>query len=56
MNRDTNSLSNDKHEMCRLLLNQFTSVFTIPDTQQIITDPVSFFVHEPNTGIKKSLF
>ena len=55
MHRDTNSLSNDKHEMCRLLVDQFTSVFTIPDPQQIITDPVSFFTYEPNTGINKSL-
>ena len=55
MNHDTNSLSNDKHEMCRLLVDQFTSVFTIPDPQHIITDPVSFFTHENNTGINKSL-
>ena len=55
MNRDTNSLSNDKHEMCGLLVDQFTSVFTITDPQQIITDPVSLFTHEPNTGINKSL-
>ena len=56
MNRTTNSLSNDKHEMCRLLVDQFTNVFTIPDPQQIITDPVSFFAHEPNIGINESLF
>ena len=56
MNRATNSLSNDKHEMCHFLLYQFTSVFTIPDPQQIITDAVSFFAHETNTGINKSLF
>ena len=56
MNRATNSLSNDKHEMCHLLVDQFTSVLTIPDPKQIVTDPVSFFVHEPNTGINKSLF
>ena len=55
MNHDTFSLSNDKHEMCRLLVDQFTSVFTIPDPQHIITDPVSFFTHKPNTGINKSL-
>ena len=55
MNHDTNSLSNDKHEMCRLLVDQFTSVFTIPDPQHIITDPVSFFTHEPNAGINKPL-
>ena len=56
MNRATKSMSNDKHEMCRLLVDQFISVFTIPCPQQIITDPVSFFAHEPNTGINKSLF
>ena len=55
MNHDTNSLSNEKHEMCRLLVDKFTSVFTIPDPQHIITDPVSFFTHEPNTGINKPL-
>ena len=54
MNSTTNSLSNDKHEMCRLLVDQFTSVFTIPDPQQIITDQVSFFAHGSNTGINKS--
>ena len=53
MNRDTNSLRSDKHEMCHLLVDQLTSVFTILDPQQIITDPVSFFTHEPNTGIHK---
>ena len=37
-------------------MDQFTSVFSIPDPQQIITDPVSLFAHEPNTGINKSLF
>ena len=31
MNRATNFLRNNKHEMCRLLVDQFTSVFTIPD-------------------------
>ena len=56
MNRTNNSVSNDKHEMCFLLVDQFTSVFTILDPQQIITEPVSFFLHEPNTGINESLF
>ena len=46
MNRANNSLSNDKHEMCHLLVDQFTSVFTIPYPQQIITDPVSFFAFD----------
>ena len=36
MNRDTNSLSNDKHEMCCLLVDQFTSVFTIPAPNKLL--------------------
>ena len=50
MNSATNSLSNDKRKMCRLLVDHLTSVFTIPGSQHIITDPVSFFAHEPLTG------
>ena len=56
LNSSTNSLINNKHEMCRLLVDQFTSVITILDPQQIVTDPVLLFSHEPNTGINKSLF
>ena len=56
MNSTTNYLSNDKHEMCRLLVDQFTSIITIPDSQHIVTDPVSFFAHEPLTGINKLMF
>ena len=41
MNSSTNSLSNAKYEMCRLPVDQFISVFTIPDPQQITTGPVS---------------
>ena len=33
MNSSTNSLSNDKYEMCRLLVDQFTRAFTIPGPQ-----------------------
>ena len=47
MNSATNSLSNDKHEMCCILVDQFTGVFTIPDSQHIITDPVSFLPMSP---------
>ena len=54
MNRATNSLSNDKHEICRLLVDQFTNVFTIPDTYELLL--TKFFAHEPNTAINKSLF
>ena len=56
MNSSTNSLSNDKHEMLRLLVDQFTSVFTIPGPQQIVTDPVLFFAHVPNTALTNHCF
>ena len=36
MNHATHSSSNDKHEMCRLLVDQFTSVFTIPDPNKLL--------------------
>ena len=38
-----------------LTIDQFSSVFTIPDPPNFFTDLVSFFTHEPNTGINKSL-
>ena len=43
LNCSTNSLSNVKYEMCCLLEDQFTSVFTTPDPKQIVTDPVLIF-------------
>ena len=53
LNCSTNSLINDKYEMCCLL----TSVFTTPDPKQIVTDPVSFFAHEHITDInQKNVF
>ncbi len=36
-------LTSDKHEMCCALIEQFNSVFTIPVTDKIVTDPISFF-------------
>ena len=56
LNCSTNTLSNDKYEMCCLLVDQFTSVFTTPDPKQIVTDPVSFFAHEPMTDINQKMF
>ena len=35
VNSSTNSLSNGQYEMCRLLEDQFTSVFTIPDPNKL---------------------
>ena len=40
LNCSTNSLINDKYEMCCLLVDQFTGVFTTPDPNHIVTDPV----------------
>ena len=57
LNGSTNSLINDKYEMCCLLVDQFTSVLTTPDPNQIVTDPVSFFAHEHITDINpKNVF
>ena len=56
LNCSTNSLINDKYEMCCLLVDQFTSVFTTPDPKQIVTDPVSFFAHEHITDINQKMF
>ena len=56
LNCSTHSLINDKYEMCCLLLDQFTCVFTTPDPKQIVSDPVSFFAHEPITDISQKMF
>ena len=56
LNCSTNSLINDKYEMCCLLVDQFTGVFTTPDPNHIVTDPVSFFAHEHITDINKKMF
>ena len=55
LNCSTNSLINDEYEMCCLLVDQFTSVFTTPDPKQIVTDPVSFFSHEHITDINQKM-
>ena len=36
-------LTNNKTEMCTILLDQFNSVFSAPKPDMIISDPVSFF-------------
>ena len=43
LNPNTHLLTNDRPEMCSLLLNQFNSVFTSPKPEMIVHDPVSFF-------------
>ena len=55
-NCSTNSLINDRYEMCCLLVDQFTGVFTTPDPNHIVTDPVSFFAHEHITDINQQMF
>ena len=52
LNCSTNSLINDKYEMCCLLVDQFTGVFTTPDPNHI----VSFFAHEHITDINQKMF
>ena len=39
----THLLTNNKTEMCTILLDQFSSVFSTPKPDMIISDPVSFF-------------
>ena len=56
LNCSTNSLINYKYEMCCLLVDQFTSVFTTPHPNQIVTDPVSFLAHEHITDINQKMY
>ena len=42
-NVQTDRLTDDKLEMCKLLLDHFDSVFTTPDPSKIVLDPKSFF-------------
>ena len=43
----TNCLTHDKLEMCKLLLDHFDSVFTAPDPSKVIHDPKTFFTEPP---------
>ena len=43
LNPNTHLQTNDRLEMCSLLLDQFNSVFTSPKPKMIVHDPVSFF-------------
>ena len=47
------SLTNDKKIICKLLLEQFNSAFSIPLSNKVVTDPVSFFAVS-NACYKKS--
>ena len=38
------TLTDNKYEMCYLLVNQFNSVFTKPKQTSVIKDPVTFFL------------
>ena len=50
---DNGSLTNDKKLICKLLLEQFNSAFSIPLSDKVVTDPVSFFAVS-NACYKKS--
>ena len=43
LNPLNNTLTDNKYEMCCLLVNQFNSVFTKPKQTSVIKDPVTFF-------------
>ena len=49
-----NTLTDNKYEMCCLLVNQFNSVFTKPKQTSVIKDPVTFFL--PHTTREDDLF
>ena len=44
LNPLNNTLTDNKYEMCCLLVNQFNSVFTKPKQTSVIKDPVTFFI------------
>ena len=46
-NVQTNCLTHDKLEMCKLLLDHFDSVFTAPDPSKVIHDSKTFFTEPP---------
>ena len=51
---DNGSLTNDKKKLiCKLLLEQFNSPFSIPLSNKVVTDPVSLFAVS-NDCYKKS--
>ena len=44
LNPLNNPLTDNKYEMCCLLVNQFNTVFTKPKQTSVIKDPVTFFL------------
>ena len=36
-------LSDDRNIICKLFLDQFSSVFSIPDPNRVVSDPALFF-------------
>ena len=45
----TNCVTDDKFLMCKLLVDQFNSVFTTPDQSKIVIDPELFFSVDVNS-------
>ena len=46
----TESLTDDKQIMCELLWDHFNSVFTTPNSNKIVKDPITFFSIEELTN------
>ena len=48
----TNCVTDDKFLMCKLLVDQFNSVFTTPDQSKIVIDPELFFSVDEKSAIE----
>ena len=48
----TNCVTDDKFLMCKLLVDQLNSVFTIPDQSKIVIDPELFFSVDEKSAIE----
>ena len=51
LNPLNNTLTDNKYEMCCLLVNQFNSAFTKPKQSSVIKDPVTFFLSHTTRGM-----
>ena len=48
----TNCVTDDKFLICKLLVDQFNSVFTIPDQSKIVINPELFFSVDEKSAIE----
>lgn len=55
LNKQSQSLTNEKSDMCKLLIEHFNSVFTTPTPSKIIYDPVAFFAKPTYVPVDQTL-